>query len=1284
MPLWLPVSGITGSICRDIHERTGLSVTFGSVEASWGKGLILRDFVISSPQGFSQSEPMVKFHRFHCDFSPIRMLLGARLGWCEMEGLEINAEVDSAGNVNLGSLKKLQDDDSGGMNFGRISLTASKFTLDVAGNPQKLTFGVRNLQFISGRLSNLEQMTMTADVEQAGTAAPVNLQLSAKGSGSPDVARGMLNFVNVDISQIPLPSAESGFPLKSLGGRCDGMLQFHVNKALQVESLTLDLAFNGLAISPAAGEPFEKIPRVTFRTQAALDAIDEGLDISHYEFSMPGLNISGSGDLHSEFFEGNWRGLEFLKLAGVVEPRELRKIFGNHDDIPEHLDGPLAITAFAEIKERTLKFGWNVDAVNARLCRGGDVLKPLGDAMAMSFAGGIGLDDDTNTLAVEKLGVIFGQNVLTGGGRIENLSDLPDLRENYDSVLEILRRLRLHGTMQLAVDGSSKPLNGTWSLDGGERIHIISTLMADEKTTLKLGDVFVKPAGKASHVDLVATLNALSGEVEKGQLELSCGNSTLQLNDITVRRQAGDGVSGYVIEGQIDGKGLEEFAGFLPQLDGEAELRGEISGTLKGFVDEHVLKPELAVNLNLNRTDIRIGDGFFTKKAGTDFAFDVAAAGIDDHGKVNFRSNVTASDDKDSINLKILASPDERNGIDNATFTLSADNVGMLRRYSPEILGRMNIEDIDGGVTASGVVKKSGVDAGGLEYEIACKPEKISFLLGRNDVTMNGEISLHGKIESRKIQKIFIGELDAGGFDFTFNGDVKKPAGMGVKFSWELAGQDDFINDGGMIHLRSLVGMIGENRFQLAGVINAGKPFEKSPDLSGTDLHMAINLVDPQTLMTLLPSLASYKPEGDAFLDMQLTSSARDVWLISAVTLKSDGVSGAYNGRRVGLNGSLKLRDVLVKGGRIDAATLNADGLGFSVDGENGYLLADVSMVDSVPSGELSLLMDRFDLKDFADWLAGPNRPQSRPARLTFAEKEELKKQADAAISQFAKRFAKADLSMKFSFDSFMGYDEAVDKSYLFDKVYASLLIRGGKLAFDYNGGLAGGVSRGSYACDFLADEPRMVWESSVIDVQATPELMPQINKDFPGNTVDGTFTNVVKVYSRLRDFWANRLDDRYPLLMVGLGKMTARNGYVVGKAAPAFVAKIFPGLNLTKYYYQKMTAYQEFQSNGVCVNDAIFSGKSYDVYMNGTTDLDKNIEYTVGLQLLGSLSSADWKHDWRQGRLPLLKLRGRIEKGKLVDDVMKYPWPNETLGAIFIKNNVFYRAWLLRNQDDQ
>ena len=106
------------------------------------------------------------------------------------------------------------------------------------------------------------------------------------------------------------------------------------------------------------------------------------------------------------------------------------------------------------------------------------------------------------------------------------------------------------------------------------------------------------------------------------------------------------------------------------------------------------------------------------------------------------------------------------------------------------------------------------------------------------------------------------------------------------------------------------------------------------------------------------------------------------------------------------------------------------------------------------------------------------------------------------------------------------------------------------------------------------------------------------------------------------------------------------------------------------------MTAFAEYLPDGSAENDMIFSGAIYDIYIQGTTDRDRIGRYEIGVLLLASPQSPETLHELRQGRIPILKFKARIENGRFWDEQVAYARPDEAAYKIFLENNIFYRLW--------
>jgi hypothetical protein len=207
---------------------------------------------------------------------------------------------------------------------------------------------------------------------------------------------------------------------------------------------------------------------------------------------------------------------------------------------------------------------------------------------------------------------------------------------------------------------------------------------------------------------------------------------------------------------------------------------------------------------------------------------------------------------------------------------------------------------------------------------------------------------------------------------------------------------------------------------------------------------------------------------------------------------------------------------------------------------------------------------------------------------------------------------------------------------------------------------------------------------TQVRELMAKEDVQPQVSFEFPGNTVFGLFSRTEDLTVPLRQLLARAMDPSEPVWPQGQAKTVTIDGLLEGRAVPSFVTRIFPGLNLTRYRYNKMTAFAQYRPDGTTENDMVFSGHTYDIYIEGTTDADRIGRYEIGLILLGTPQSAEWNHAYRQGRIPLLKFKARIEGGRLSDESVAFVYPNESLFTIFLKNNIFYRLWLAARKQSQ
>jgi len=509
-------------------------------------------------------------------------------------------------------------------------------------------------------------------------------------------------------------------------------------------------------------------------------------------------------------------------------------------------------------------------------------------------------------------------------------------------------------------------------------------------------------------------------------------------------------------------------------------------------------------------------------------------------------------------------------------------------------------------------------------------------------------------------------------------GPFIKPAGMNAEAELEITTPVDL----SQMHVNNLHARVGGLGLLASGKLDVTVGPNGLPEsLNLRRTQLSIGTKHAETLHQMAPALKQYQLAGDGFLEMTWTDAAGG--RISHAAINAGRLTGMYRGKNVAVAGSVLLERLDLRRGALpEIGAVKTDGLEFRIGDNHGWVIADIVNLLKNPAGTFCVLVEDLNDKDLLDWFVPPDAPPERKRKLTAEDTEELLRRCERKVSDVQKYLGAASLAGRVSINRLKTFDASVQRFYEARHVELDAQTDAGLATIRYAAGLNGGSIRARHDIRLTDAIPAVTSQVELRGVTATPNIQPQLAKYFPGNTVYGYFNRTEKITVPLCDLLANATDWRYSLRPVGTGKTVTTDGLLEGRAAPRFITRIFPGLNLTKYKYNKMTAFAEYRPNGLAVNDMIFSGRKYDIYMEGTTDVQNIGRYEIGLILLGSPQSAEWNHAWKQGRVPILKLKARIEGGKLYDEEVTYPWPNETLGVMLLKNNIFYRIWLnMRNK---
>ncbi len=517
-------------------------------------------------------------------------------------------------------------------------------------------------------------------------------------------------------------------------------------------------------------------------------------------------------------------------------------------------------------------------------------------------------------------------------------------------------------------------------------------------------------------------------------------------------------------------------------------------------------------------------------------------------------------------------------------------------------------------------------------------------------------------------------------------GPVVKPADVPARLAVNASAPADLsrldVSQAELLAGDLRVGLSGSARLVRDGNALAVQPGEGS-------LRVTASTKRARTLERLLPRLAPLKLRGAAAVTAELIDANGPA--VASASAALEGMVVRLRGRNVHLDGELAVRGVRPRAVRLRLGPepddmvelpaidhLRTDGLEVLVGGTHGWLVADVSSLPVGPEGSFQVLADRWDNAELVAWL-GEKGAATRPAARTLDEDDANAVRATGRmLARLVKRLlGPAELGGRIDVRHFRTYDESVRQVYDLRRLAARLKVADGELSFRYTAGLNGGRTTSGCTVDLTRPASVAACSGGLEDVLAEDNIQPQLAKQFPGNTVYGTFSRQEETKAALSELLAGAIDPRYDVLKVGTGKTVATDGMTEGRAAPKFITNIFPGLNLAKYRYRKMTGFAEFRPDGTTANDLIFDGRVYDLYMEGTTDANNIGRYEIGLILLGQPQSAEWNHTYRQGRIPILNFKARIEGGTMHDEEVSYLWPNETLFTIFLKNNIFYRIWL-------
>jgi hypothetical protein len=343
------------------------------------------------------------------------------------------------------------------------------------------------------------------------------------------------------------------------------------------------------------------------------------------------------------------------------------------------------------------------------------------------------------------------------------------------------------------------------------------------------------------------------------------------------------------------------------------------------------------------------------------------------------------------------------------------------------------------------------------------------------------------------------------------------------------------------------------------------------------------------------------------------------------------------------------------------------DGLAVSAGSSSLVLAGEVSDLSGAPQGEWMLAAEWLDVDELIGFVSDLSARRARDA----SGQDEEEATDSREMPEWVQR---GRLSGQVHVRQGRLTDSKSEALLLFDELTSDVKLEDGQLRAPFVSVLSGGAVSGELVSDLRDADPYYDFSYAASGVQPREELAPLIESFFPGMKVRG----LIAIEERTHARWSGARAGDYP---TGPGSMTIEGGMIAGRAAPAAVTRIFPGLNLVEFDFRRMRNWFEKLSDGRTHNRMIFIGNVYNTYVDGYTFPDDRIHYQVGIDLLARWENPYWA-ERAQGRIALFRKTGVAGPGgTLKDERVWYLGPHEIMGRILRDNLVTTAYYALIKQ---
>ncbi len=460
--------------------------------------------------------------------------------------------------------------------------------------------------------------------------------------------------------------------------------------------------------------------------------------------------------------------------------------------------------------------------------------------------------------------------------------------------------------------------------------------------------------------------------------------------------------------------------------------------------------------------------------------------------------------------------------------------------------------------------------------------------------------------------------------------------------------------------------------------------------------RFTVSIDDAAKLPDLSPLLAQFSPSGRLAAGGSFSGDPTGLRL-ETLSLNLDYLAAKSCGQDVEASGAIEIKDIAAKLRPLRPALLplpcfpapkglpqlvnigqvRCHGLQLTAAGQQATVLFDLHDLLQKPTGRGTLLADRIDYKALESL-----RICTPPPPVDEHYHQRMLDQVRCLLASAVAPLAHADLDFTTQI-AFLGdwLDPRTNLRSDVQEVASHTRIADGKVAFDLTCGANGGTFILKASSDVTRPHPSVLVQNHVRDMTGTEALNGEVAELFPDCYVTGTLWRDEQFIVPLDEIVVELLDPRLPSHPVGAGYAHMHQGVVRGRAAPMWIANLIPAFKDMPYYYDDMHIFSQYLADGTAVNDMVFRGSGYDIYIEGKTSPNCAGQYEIGTIAMGDSQSPQYNHRYHQGRWPLLRFKACLEHGHKVGEEVSYLWPHQTLYQVLVKNNLFYRMWLQKHE---